>query len=148
PGAVSSADLADRLEQPMCAVEVDAVALLEIRLGLARDDRRQVKDDVRARGDELFRLAGRGQVRDDAPGSRGHHVMQEQLMVLRQPLAQLAADHSRGAGDEDLHQLGSQIRHQGAPPLISPSERYLLLGKLASMTRVVSSRSEVIPMAS
>ncbi len=37
---------ADRLEQRTASVEVDAVALVEIHLGLAGDDRRKVEDDV------------------------------------------------------------------------------------------------------
>jgi len=48
--------LADRLEQAMRAVEVDAVTLLEVRFRLARDDRREMEDGVGPRGDELLRL--------------------------------------------------------------------------------------------
>ena len=60
--AVAVADLADRLEQVARAVEVDAVALLEVGLRLARDDRGEVEDDVGPVGDERSAAPGRRQV--------------------------------------------------------------------------------------
>ena len=42
------AGLAHRLQQAARAVHVDAVALVEVLLGLARDDRREMEDRIRA----------------------------------------------------------------------------------------------------
>ena len=54
--------LADRLQHAARAVHVDAVALVEILLGLARDDGRQVEDHVGPVGEQLVRLARGRQV--------------------------------------------------------------------------------------
>src|SRR5258706_1961137 len=145
---VALTDLADRFEKAPCAVEVDAVALLEVGLGLARDDRREVENDVGARGDELLRLARRGKVGDDALRAGGDDVVEDEVVFSAQPLGQLATDHSRGAGDQRPHQFGSQRRHHGTSGRISFPERKRLLGKLVRMTRVVSSRSASMPSAS
>ncbi len=48
---------ADRLEQEAHAVEIDAVALFEIGLGFARDDGRQMKNQLGRVGDKRRRLA-------------------------------------------------------------------------------------------
>ena len=67
PRLVAVAGLADRLEQLARAVEIDAVALLEIGLGFARDDRGEMEDHVRPLGDQLV---GRARRRSRATTSR------------------------------------------------------------------------------
>src|SRR5579872_6771260 len=52
----------DRIEQHPRAVEIDAIALIEIKLGLARDDRGEMKDHLGAVGDQLFGGAGQREV--------------------------------------------------------------------------------------
>ena len=54
--------LPDRLEQEARAVEVDAVALVEVGLGLAGNDRGEMEDQVRPLGDQRGRRAGRREV--------------------------------------------------------------------------------------
>ena len=54
---------ADGFEQKARAVEIDAIALLEIGLCLARNDRSEMEDQVRALGDEVFCDAWCGDVR-------------------------------------------------------------------------------------
>src|SRR5262245_31489962 len=145
---VAAALLANRLEQPMRALEVDAVALVEVGLGLAGDDSGEVEDGAGTGGDQLLGLARRGKVGDDAARAGGDDVVQDQFVLTAEPLAQLAADHARRAGDERLHQFGSQMRHQGTSGRTTLPERNLLSGKLATMTRVASSRSAFMPSAS
>src|SRR5690606_24645806 len=86
--------LADGLQQGPAAVEVDPVAFLEVRLGLARDHGGKVKDDVRPAGDQLLRLAGNREV-------RYHRIdlAREAVRLLR--LHDVAQDDpvDRGAGD-------------------------------------------------
>ena len=53
---------ADRLQQRARAVHVDAVALVELLLGLARDDGGEMEDHVGPVGDQLVGLARRRQV--------------------------------------------------------------------------------------
>ena len=54
--------MADRLEDVPCTVEIDAVALLEIRLGLAGDDGSEIENDVGAGGETAGDGAGIGDV--------------------------------------------------------------------------------------
>src|SRR5207253_4488456 len=63
---IAAADGAYRLEEPPRAVEVDAVALVEIRLCLAGDDGGEVKDELRPGGEQLFRLAECRKIRRQA----------------------------------------------------------------------------------
>jgi len=46
PGLVAAANETDSIQQHSRAIEIDPVALVEIELGLAGDDRRQMKDHV------------------------------------------------------------------------------------------------------
>ena len=71
--------LSDRFEKAPRAVEVDPVALLEVRLGFARDDGGEMEDEIGARGDELLGFARRRQVRDRRAAVEGHHVVQDEL---------------------------------------------------------------------
>ena len=61
---VAAAHLADGLEQVARAVEVDAVALLEIGFRLARDDGGEMEDHVGLERHQLFGLAGHRKVAD------------------------------------------------------------------------------------
>src|SRR5204863_1490574 len=101
-GLVAVADLADRLEQVARAVQVDAVALLEIRFRLPRYHRREVEDEVRPLGYELFGLAGGGQVGDDS-ALEGHHVLLDELAdaLLPQLRHEFTADHAGRADDQN-----------------------------------------------
>ncbi len=101
------------------AVEIDAVALLEIGFRLARYHAGEMEDHIRPLRDRLFRCARRGEI-----GGPGLHVIGkaggprrrdnvdqcqfvDRLVAERpvddQPLGQLAADHAGRAGDEDMH---------------------------------------------
>src|SRR3954449_4063894 len=116
PRPVAVADVADGVEELARAVEIDAVALVEVGLGLARHDRREMEDDVRPLGDELLGLAGLGEVRRDGADLerrvrrrlRLDDVVQRRLgdlapaepAVLRQPVRELAPDHAGGAERE------------------------------------------------
>ena len=116
---VAAADGADRFQQRARAVEIDAVAFLEIGFRLARHHAGKVKDHLRPLRDRFFRDTRRGEI-----GGAGLHVIgkargprrrdnvdQCQLFdsaaaersVDDQPLGELAADHARRAGDQDVH---------------------------------------------
>src|SRR5438876_657840 len=113
----TGADSADRLEELARAVQIDAVALLEIRLSLARDDGSEMENDARALGHELVRLAlqrqirghrahlerraGRGLRRDDVVQGRVRDPTCAQRTALRQLLKELAADHAGRADHQD-----------------------------------------------
>src|SRR4030081_47563 len=120
---------ADRFEQRARAVEIDPVALVEVELGLARHHAGEVEDHIRARRQELLGFARVGEIADKnverRPRLRAllqrligkpHDVVERQLVdwlpmqraVRDQPQGQLAPDHARRAGDEDM---------QGALPL-------------------------------
>jgi hypothetical protein len=116
---VATARAADRLEQVVHADQVDAVALLEVGLGLARYHRGEVEDRVGAVLDQLAAgVLARNVERigvdfsAEAGGLRRcHHVDQRepvdrlavQTAVGDEALGQLAPDHAGRAGDEDVH---------------------------------------------
>jgi hypothetical protein len=118
-GLIAAADRAHGVEEAPRAVEVDAVALVEIGLGLPRHDGGEVEDHVRPLGHELLSLPGLGEVRrhraDLEPRARRRlrldHVVQgrprdrppAESAVPRQPLDELASDHAGRAEDEDVH---------------------------------------------
>src|SRR3954454_4344041 len=99
--------------------EVDAVALLEIGLCFAGDDRRKMEDDIRTVGHQLAaRILARNVERvgvDLAEKTRGrlrrHDVNQRELVdrlavepaLVNDPRRQLAPDHARRAGNENVH---------------------------------------------
>ena len=62
PRLVAAAGQPYRIEQHPGAVEIDAIALVEIKLGLAGDDRRQMKNHVGTIRHQLFGGAGYGEV--------------------------------------------------------------------------------------
>ena len=111
---------ADRVEQEAGAVEIDAVAFVEVGLGLAGDDGGEVEDEVGAVLDGLGGCAGRRQVEGgtvefagEAGGCGGlDDVDQGQAVgrpVAHQAFGQLAADHAGGADDQDVrHWLPSR----------------------------------------
>ena len=111
-------------------------ALLEIGLGLAGHHRGQMKDDVGTAGDGGACRRGIGDIGGAALDVadeffrllRRHDIDQRQLLdgavVERpgagadQPRSELAPDHSRGAGDEDVHRpipVMPEVRAIGAP---------------------------------
>ena len=65
---IAVADGADRLEEREHAVEIAAIALLEVELGLGGHDARGMKDDFRAPGDEARGDARCREVVDDDLG--------------------------------------------------------------------------------
>ena len=105
------------------AVHVDAVALVEVLLGLARDDRREMEDHVGLVGDQLVRLARSREIagcdvdrhlraRRHRAGTTSYSVSLEMALppssaVPGQPLGQLAPDHARAADDQNLHAVSS-----------------------------------------
>jgi len=158
PRPITVADFADGVEQMPRAVEVDAVALVEVGLGLAGNDGGEVKDEIGPRRHQLFRLARRGEVRGHRFYAEGRasryrardHVVQRQLSqrLALQLLGQLAADHAGRADDQDsLHQPRSQKRHHG-PLFLPPGLRWELSGKFFVSTRCAPSRRSVMPSAS
>ena len=118
-GVIALARLADGFEQRARAVEIDAVAFVEIRLGFARHHGGEVEDHVGPPRDHGFGLAGGGQIRGDALDfsgesrrlSRGDDIDQHQLvdgfaierLVANEPLTELAADHPGRPDDQHLH---------------------------------------------
>ncbi len=140
PRPIAVADGADGIEQKTRAVEIDPIALVEIRFRLARHDRCQMEDHVRPRRHQPFGLTGRRQValqRHHRTGRasrirRHHHILQRhrrdlaspERPVRHQPVGQLRADHSGRADDENMH--GVLLDHVGVwrPP--TPSRPSLL----------------------
>src|SRR4029077_18773480 len=105
--------MTDRLDEVARAVEIDAIALVEIRLGLAGNDRGQVENDVGTRGDVRGNGPPIGNVDsrerhlagDDGglfrrryvnEGERGY-LPPGELALACQPFGELAADHAGGA---------------------------------------------------
>ncbi len=107
------------LEQIVRSLEIDAVALVELLLGLARDDRGEMEDNVWLVGDQLVGLAfgrqitGRGgDLELGACGRRWcHHIKERQIRnlgrseaaIFRELLRELLADHAGAANNEDFH---------------------------------------------
>ncbi len=120
----------DRFQQRTGAGEIDRVAFLEIRLGFAGHDGGQMEDHVGPARDRAGRRTGhrkidrRGdEVRAAAGGRRrGADVGQRQARnrpageraIVAQARRQLAADHARRAGAQDVH--GRVSRHSAMPP--------------------------------
>ena len=116
---VAIADGADRFEQRARAVEIDAIALLEIGFRLARYHAGEMKDHVRLLRHRFFRSARRGEIggpgldvigkagrpcrRDDVDQRQFFDRLVAERAVDDEPLGQLAADHAGRAGDKDMH---------------------------------------------
>src|ERR1700722_1949668 len=117
--AITLTGLADRFQKRARRVEVDARALLEIKLRLSRDDRRKMKNNIRPPGDRClydcrFTNVG-GEGADDARKFfwpfRSADVDKRKLLdrpavertSLNKARRQLAPDHSRGAGNQNVH---------------------------------------------
>ena len=110
---------ADRVEEVPRAVQVDRIALVEIRLGLARDDGGEVEDHVRpvrhhAGTRSRLRQIGRqrrdratetlGPFRRDQIGQRQlRDLASAQAAVPCQTRGQFAAQHPCRARDQDMH---------------------------------------------
>ncbi|MNE10204.1 hypothetical protein D3C80_1029060 [compost metagenome] len=109
----------DGIEQIACTVEVDAIALVEIEFRFAGNDRRQMKNDVRPRGDQLLRLAGQAEIRSKCRGLtcktgrrfRLNHIDQCQRingLAVQHPfrnetLDELATDHAGSTDNKNMH---------------------------------------------
>ena len=118
PRFVAAANRADGVDQEPRAVEIDAIALIELRLGLAGHDRGEVEDRVRPVHQQRRGGGGIGEVGGDEADrqrragrlGRRDHVLQRhagdltaaEMAVLHKPFSQLAADHAGGAEDEDM----------------------------------------------
>ena len=118
-GLVTAAGQTDGFEQRARAVEIDAIALVEIGLRFARHDAGEMEDDIRPFRDRLLGDAGPGEIACagfDVIGKTGgprrlHDIDQRQLLddvvaeraVDNQPIRQLAADHAGGTGDQNMH---------------------------------------------
>ena len=116
---IAAARRADRFEQIVKTDQVDAVALLEIGLGLAGDHRGEMEDHIRTTGHQLAaRILARdvirigvGRAAEPRRHLRRHHVDQGELVdrlavqpaVRHETLGELAPDHAGGAGDENVH---------------------------------------------
>ena len=125
----SAALMPDRLQQVVHAVEIDAVALVEIALGLAGDDRGQVEDQVRPQRRQFPGDSGIAGILDadrrairKLGRQRGrHHIGQRQpvdrlagaLALARQTLRQPAADHAGRPRDQDMHDVSLSGSHRG-----------------------------------
>jgi hypothetical protein len=118
PRLVASAGMADGVDQVARAVEIDPVTLVELGLGLAGDDRREMKDHLRPVRDQRFRRAGIGEIGGhDADRDRDirrlggrHHVLQRhagdfvraEAAVAQQPFSQFAADHAGAPKNQNV----------------------------------------------
>src|ERR1700733_3106983 len=118
---VAAADQPDRIEQHPRAVEVDAVALVEIELGFTRDDRREMENHVGAAGDQFFgdarqcEIAGHGLDRKSSLLRLlwRHHVVARhprdvacaEPAIPEQPLDQFAPDHTGGAENQNMQNV-------------------------------------------
>ena len=107
----------DRLEQIAGAVQIDGIALVEIGLGLARDDGGQMKDHVRAichqpldggavgnvAGDLGHLVRGRQPGRDHVERGQCIHRRAAQTALAQGGLCQPAPHHACGTDDQQLH---------------------------------------------
>ena len=101
------------------AVEIDAVALVKIRLRLAGDDGGEVKDEIGPGGDDGFRRAGGGKVAHmgvDGKGGGGRRAGKNGVKARErgnflaadsaknsQPLDKACSQHPGCADDSDFH---------------------------------------------
>ena len=135
-GAAGGQDLgAQRFEEVAEGHHVDVPAQIEIGLGLARDDGREVEYQIRAPGRET---ADRALVRDVAGQALGRrrtafgregHVEQRHLVagvqrIACQRVSQFLADHAATADDQDFGHFDSSLvpappRRPGRDPRIS-----------------------------
>ena len=121
PRPIAAAGRADGFEQRTRAVEIDPHALVEIELGLAGHHAGQMKDHLGPAGDggtHGRRIGDIGRGGLDFAGEfvgllRGDDIDQRELVdgsaveraVSDEPRYELAPDHARGAGDENMHRL-------------------------------------------
>src|SRR5207247_1677533 len=152
---------ADRVEQQPHAVEIDAVAPLEIGLRLAGENGRQVEDDLGTARDEGGGHPGLGEVgadgldleaRPDRPRRLyqvGEHGVRDprapEQPVARDPLQELPTDHPRRTGDQDPHAVERSARGPGMRCTMSPGrpeslhpERFPRRREVTSMTKVLA----------
>src|SRR5262245_59404780 len=111
--------MAHRLQERAHAVDIAAIAEIEIDLGAARGHAGEMKDHGRPRHDRLLRDTGIGDVSGDHVHARGKDAglgrrddigqrhrrdrLPIQHPLTRKPFGELAPDHARGTGDEDVH---------------------------------------------
>ncbi len=115
---VAAAGKPDRVEQHPRAIEVDAIALVEIKFRFSRNNGRQMKDHIWTFRDQLFGLAGQCEVAgqdldrkaDFLRLLRRHHVVERHFAdgVLAEPavvdeaINQFAADHAGRAQNQNV----------------------------------------------
>src|SRR6266436_3974984 len=115
---VAAAGKPDRIEQHPRAVEVDPIALVEIELGLAGDDSRQMEDHIGPIRDQLFGDARNREIAGHRIDRKSrfvglcgsNHVLQRhaaditlaETSVAQQPLGQFAADHAGRAENQNV----------------------------------------------
>lgn len=109
----------DRFQQIAHAVEIDAVALVEIALGLAGDDRGKVEDQVRTECGEFLRHsrvarildADRRPAREIGRQGGGRDIGEGEFAnflagatsLARQTFRQFPADHAGRPRDQNMH---------------------------------------------
>ena len=130
------AERLDGVEQPSRAVEIDPVAFVEIRLGLAGHDGREVEDHVGPRGDQRCGDAGPGKVRgerldverrvgrlgrcDNVDQCRLVDRLAAEIAVFDQARGQFRADHARGANNQNVHLSVPRAEWPDNPARFSP----------------------------
>ena len=91
-GPVAVAVRADRLQQRPHAIEIDAIALFEIKLGFAGDDAGEMEDHIRPLRDRLRRLRRGGEI--SGPGvhrsGKARRLCGRHDIEQREPLNRLA----------------------------------------------------------
>ena len=119
-GTYPSTLRADRLEQQADAVEIDAIAAVEVGLGTAGRDGGEVEDDVgpardqsRRRRRERDTSATRVATGNEAPAGTAGATTSASVScgdrraadrpVARQALGELAPEHARATRDQDPH---------------------------------------------
>ena len=113
--------MADGVDQVARAVEIDAIALVELGFRLARHDRGEMEDHLRPVRDErrgrtgVRKIGGHDLDRDRCVGRlcRFDHVLQRhagdlvlaETPVAQKPVGQFAADHAGRPEDQNVQDL-------------------------------------------
>ena len=150
----------DRLEQSVGSADIDGVALVEIRLGLAGDHRGEQENDIRPRRSQLGRDVRRRDVegverdregrvlerlrRDDVDEMRVVDRLAREASVAGETRRELPPDHARRADDEHFHQKLPPFAAPGSSSISGPAQSRAVLPRCISQP-AVSSCSEYLP---
>src|SRR5690606_35528350 len=120
------AGLANSFEQISRAVEINAIALVEIQLSFARDNSGEMEDHVRLVGHQLIGLPWPGEVThldghrkwtvaatlslDDIVQHDAGDRSAGEAAIPRQALRQFLANHAGTADDQDFHDVAPPLR--------------------------------------